>query len=74
MRISGCVFFCATQAINYGHGIRIFQGFKMRFFAGGVTRLLGVVVVLLAFKTFNLGSVLTKIKTLNFYTNIVNFF
>ena len=31
-------------------------------------------VTLLAFETFNLCSVSTKIKTLNFYSYIVNFF
>ena len=30
--------------------------------------------MLLAFKTCNLRSVLTKIRTLNFYSNVVNFF
>ena len=39
-----------------------------------VTRLLSVVVMLLAFETFRTDTVLTKIKTFYFYTNVVNFF
>ena len=39
-----------------------------------VTRLLSVVVILLAFETFNVGSDLTKLKTFCFYRNVVNFF
>ena len=31
-------------------------------------------VMLLAFNTFNLGSVLTKIKNFYFYTNVINLF
>ena len=31
-------------------------------------------VMLLAVQAFNLSSVLTKIKTINFYTNVANFF
>ena len=73
MRISACVFF--TQRIKYRQGMRIFQAFVNNFFLRcGVTRLLKVVLVLLAFKNFNLGSVLTKIKTFYFYTRVINFF
>ena len=34
----------------------------------------GVVVMLLAFETFKLGSFLTKIKTFCAYTKVINFF
>ena len=54
--------------------MRIFQPFIINFFWCDVTRLLSVVIMLLAFKAFNLSSVLNKIKTLNFYTNVINFF
>ena len=39
-----------------------------------VTRLHSVVVMLLTFETFNMGSVLTKLNFFCFYTNVVNFF
>ena len=66
--------FYPGQRVKYGHGMHIFQAFVENFFLQcDVTRLLSVVVMLLAFKTFNVGSVLTKIKTFYFYTNVINF-
>ena len=49
-----------------------FFGIKKEIFLRWTTD--GVVVMLLAFETFYLGSVLIKIKTLNFCANKVNFF
>ena len=40
--------------------------YKENFLRCDVTRLLSVMVMVLAFETFNLGSVLTKIKTFIF--------
>ena len=51
--------FYAGQRIKSDHGMRIFQA--ETFLQCDVTSLLGVVVMLLAFDTFNLDSVLTKI-------------
>ena len=48
--------------------------YKENFLRCDVTRFFGVVVRLLVFKKFNLDSILTKIKILNFCTNVVNFF
>ena len=82
MRVSACVSQCAfilyaTQRIKYGPNMRIFQGFIKNFFGKAtleLRRLLRGVVMLLAMITFNLGSVLTKFKTLYLYTNVTNFF
>ena len=79
MRISACVythaFFYAWQRIKYGHGMRIFQAFIKKFFLRcDVTRLLSVVVMVLAFETFNVDSVLTKIKTFFFYAKVIENF
>ena len=62
--------------MDFGHGIRIFQAFIKKFFCGVTSQgcLVLVVVMLLSFETFNLGLVYTKIKTLNFYSNVINFF
>ena len=47
--------------------MRIFQASIKKFFLRcNVTRLLSVVVMILVFETFNLRSVLTKIKTFSF--------
>ena len=66
--------FYARQRIKYKDDLRIYQAFikkivsvwrhKVAWCSGYVTCL----------ETFNLGSVLTKIRSLNFYTNVVNFF
>ena len=67
--------FYARHRIKYGNGMRIFLAiFKEIFLRCDVTRLLGVMVMLLAFKTFNLASVFTKINALNLYASAVNFF
>ena len=61
MRISACFFLRLTKnkiRTWYAH----FQAFIKKVFCGGdVTRLLSVVVMVLAFETFNVGSVLAKI-------------
>ena len=62
VRISACVLFYAWQRIKYGHGMHIFQAFKKNFLRYDVIRLLSVVVVVLAFKTLNLDSILTIIN------------
>ena len=74
MRISAPVFFYARQRIKYAYDRRIFPVFIRIFFWCDVTRLICVMVMFLVFETFNEGSVLTKSNTLNFYTNVINFF
>ena len=55
--------FYAQQKIKYRHGVRIFHAYIKKFFLRhDVTRFHSVVVTLLAFETFNVCSVLTKIK------------
>ena len=66
MRISACVFLrLAKNKIRTRYAY--FSGFyKDIFLRCDVTRLLSVVVMILVFETFNLSSVLTKIKTFIF--------
>ena len=71
MRIYACVFPHAFFLRLTKNKIRTryayFSGiYKEIFLRCDVTRLLNVVVMILAFETFNLGSVLTKIKTFIF--------
>ena len=66
MRISACAFLRLAKnkiRIRYAY----FSGFyKEIFLRCDVTRLLGVVVMILVFETCNLSSILTKIKTFIF--------
>ena len=78
MRISACVythtFFLrlAKNKIRTRHAY--FSGiYKEIFLRCDVTRLLNVVIMILAFETFNAGSVLTKIKTFFLQTRYRNF-
>ena len=79
MRISACVYShayflrYAKNKYGHGHGMQAFTYNKI-FLLFDVTRLLSVVVMLLAVEAFNLRSVFTKIKTFSFYTNAINFF
>ena len=71
MRICACVFPHAIFFRLTKNKIRTryayFSGiYKEIFLRCDVTKLLSVMVMVLAFKTFNLGSVLTKIKTFIF--------
>ena len=68
MRISACVYTHAFFLRLTKNKIRTwhahFSGhYKENLLRCDVTRLLSVVVMVLAFKTFNVGSVLTKINT-----------
>ena len=65
MRISACFFLRLTnnKIRTRQYGMRIFQAFIKFFLQCDVTRLLRVVIMVLAIETFTVGSVLTKIKT-----------
>ena len=63
MRIFACVFLRLTKN-KIRTGYAYFSGiYKENFLRCDVTRLLSVVVMVLAFETFNVGLVLTKIET-----------
>ena len=53
--------------------MRIIQKLKKKFFVRDATRLFDVVVMLLAFETFNSDSVFTLIKNFYFYINVIKF-
>ena len=73
MRISACVFFTPAKNKIWTR-YEYFTGIYKKKLQCDVTRLLSVVVMLLAFETFNVGSALSKIKTFCLYTNVINFF
>ena len=54
--------------------MRIFYAFIEIFLWYDVTMLLGVVAMYLAHEIYNMGSVLTQMNTLYFYTKLINFF